>query len=47
MFRENGVQKNSKNLNQISGPWYYEQTIGYNFRMNDIQAALGISQLKK
>ena len=49
MFRENGVQKNSKKFKLKSpGPWYYEQqTIGYNFRMNDIQAALGISQLKK
>jgi len=30
------------------GPWYYEQQyLGYNYRMTDIQAALGISQLKK
>lgn len=30
------------------GPWHYEQLeLGWNYRMNDIQAALGISQLKK
>ena len=47
-LRNNGIIKEKlkfkyKNL----GPWYYEQqSIGYNFRMNDIQSALGISQLK-
>lgn len=30
------------------GPWYYEmQLLGYNYRMTDVQAALGNSQLKK
>ena len=30
------------------GPWYYEQqSLGYNYRMTDIQASLGISQLLK
>lgn len=30
------------------GPWYYEmQTLGYNYRMPDLNAALGLSQLKK
>ena len=30
------------------GDWYYEQIgLGYNYRMNDVQAVLGISQLKK
>ena len=30
------------------GPWYYEQKLlGYNYRITDIQTALGISQLKK
>jgi perosamine synthetase len=32
----------------VSGQWYYEmQELGFNYRMTDIQAALGISQLKK
>jgi dTDP-4-amino-4,6-dideoxygalactose transaminase len=30
------------------GPWYYEQIeLGYNYRMTDIQAALGLSQMKR
>lgn len=30
------------------GPWYYEQVdLGYNYRMTDIQAALGLSQLQR
>lgn len=30
------------------GPWHYQQVVlGYNYRLNDMQAALGISQLKK
>jgi len=30
------------------GPWYYQQIeLGYNYRMSDIQAALGVSQLKR
>lgn len=30
------------------GPWYYQQVgLGYNYRMTDVQAALGLSQMKK
>lgn len=49
LVKNNGITKNSKNFNNYNlGPWYYEQqTMGYNFRMNDIMAALGISQLKR
>ncbi|KZM49934.1 UDP-4-amino-4,6-dideoxy-N-acetyl-beta-L-altrosamine transaminase [Labrenzia sp. OB1] len=33
---------------ETANPWFYEmQAIGYNFRITDMQAALGISQLKK
>lgn len=35
-------------LNTPEGPWIYEQIdLGYNYRLTDIQAALGESQLKK
>ena len=49
MLRNNGLVKNAKKFKYKNlGPWYYEQHfLGYNFRMNDIQAALGISQMKK
>ena len=34
--------------NNLSNPWYYEmQELGYNYRITDIQCALGRSQLKK
>lgn len=34
--------------NKIPNPWYYEmQDVGFNYRLTDIQAALGISQLTK
>ncbi len=33
---------------QLRNPWYYEQIdLGYNYRITDIQCALGLSQLKK
>ncbi|MCD4676462.1 MAG: UDP-4-amino-4,6-dideoxy-N-acetyl-beta-L-altrosamine transaminase [Desulfobacula sp.] len=33
---------------ELIGPWYYEmQTLGFNYRITDIQCALGISQLNK
>ena len=47
-LRNNGIINEKKNFKfKNLGPWYYEQhSIGYNFRMNDIQSSLGISQLK-
>ena len=37
----------NKNLS-LEEPWLYDQDkLGFNFRMNDIQAALGNSQLKR
>lgn len=48
-FRNHGITKNHrKYICENEGPWYHEQQfLGYNYRMTDIQAALGISQLKK
>ena len=47
MFRSHGVTKENL-MNKSEGDWYYEMhSLGYNYRMTDIQAALGISQLKK
>ena len=51
MFRQHGVTKEPGMLQNRSdevGGWYYEmQYLGYNYRLTDIQCALGISQLKK
>lgn len=47
MFRSHGIEKGHF-ANEPDGGWYYEmQTLGYNYRMTDLQAALGISQLTK
>lgn len=48
LFRENGITNNKKLFKYKSYyPSYYEQVeTGYNYRMSDISAALGISQLK-
>jgi UDP-4-amino-4,6-dideoxy-N-acetyl-beta-L-altrosamine transaminase len=35
-------------LNDPDGPWYYEQVaLGFNYRMTELQAALGVSQLER
>ena len=48
ILRTHGMIKDKKLLLNNHGPWYYEmQELGYNFRISDIQCALGISQLKK
>lgn len=49
MFRSHGITRDTKKLiNNEEGNWYYEQQyLGYNYRLTDIQAALGISQMKK
>ena len=49
LFRSHGITRNQNNfLNGYHGPWYHEmQELGLNYRLTDIQAALGISQLKK
>ncbi|WP_249872144.1 UDP-4-amino-4,6-dideoxy-N-acetyl-beta-L-altrosamine transaminase [Oceanobacillus saliphilus] len=48
LFRSHGITRDSLKLKDNQGPWYYEmQELGFNYRMTDIQAALGLSQLKK
>ena len=47
LLRSHGITRNPDNLTYNSGdPWYYEQLeLGFNYRMSDFQAALGLSQL--
>jgi UDP-4-amino-4,6-dideoxy-N-acetyl-beta-L-altrosamine transaminase len=49
LLRSHGITKNPKEMtNYIDGGWYYEQKyLGFNYRMTDMQAALGISQLDR
>ncbi len=46
-LRNHGIVRNASDLeNESPGPWYYEQQmLGFNYRITDIQAALGSSQL--
>ncbi|MFC0561924.1 UDP-4-amino-4,6-dideoxy-N-acetyl-beta-L-altrosamine transaminase [Halalkalibacter alkalisediminis] len=47
-FRTHGITREPTKLMENHGSWYYEmQSLGYNYRITDIQAALGSSQLKK
>lgn len=45
-FRSHGITRDpARMLHEPTGPWYYEQVeLGYNYRMTDLQAALGLSQ---
>ena len=48
LLRTHGITKNADLLIENHGGWYYEmQTLGYNYRITDFQAALGNSQLKR
>jgi len=43
LFRNHGMERR-----EDVGPWYYEMNeLGFNYRLTDIQCALGLSQLKK
>ena len=49
LLRSHGITRDvGKMKNKLEGAWYYEQKIlGFNYRMTDIQAALGISQMNR
>lgn len=48
LLRTHGMEKNNNQLKNNEDPWYYEMHIpGYNYRVTDLQCALGSSQLKK
>jgi UDP-4-amino-4,6-dideoxy-N-acetyl-beta-L-altrosamine transaminase len=48
LLRTHGITKDALALIENHGSWYYEmQELGYNYRLTDFQAALGISQLKR
>ena len=49
LLRSHGITREPNQMTKKpSGPWYYEQTrLGFNYRMTDIQAALGKSQLSR
>lgn len=50
LYRSHGVTRESglMQAETVPGGWYYEQVaLGYNYRMTDMQAALGLSQLTR
>lgn len=48
IFRTHGITRDNNLMNNNEGPWYYEQIdLGYNYRITDLQCALGISQMNK
>jgi UDP-4-amino-4,6-dideoxy-N-acetyl-beta-L-altrosamine transaminase len=49
LFRTHGITRDKDTFNiKSEGPWYYEQhELGFNYRLTELQAALGISQLKR
>jgi dTDP-4-amino-4,6-dideoxygalactose transaminase len=48
MLRTHGITKDQFLLQQNHGGWYYDMhDLGYNYRMSDILASLGISQLNR
>lgn len=48
LFRSHGITRDENLMTQNEGPWFYQQlSLGYNYRITDIQCALGCSQMKK
>ena len=49
LFRSHGVTRNSKLMSELSeGGWHYQQVdLGFNYRMTELQAALGVSQMQR
>ena len=49
MLRSHGITRNQAQMTQeADGPWYYQQIdLGFNYRMTELQAALGVSQMQR
>jgi dTDP-4-amino-4,6-dideoxygalactose transaminase len=48
LLRTHGITRASECLTRRDGPWYYEmQALGFNYRISDLQCALGYAQLRK
>jgi len=49
LLRSHGITRDQSLMTKpADGPWYYEQIeLGYNYRMTDMQAALGVSQMQR
>jgi UDP-4-amino-4,6-dideoxy-N-acetyl-beta-L-altrosamine transaminase len=49
LFRNHGITRDGADMTHApDGPWYYQQIeLGFNYRMTDLQAALGLSQMRR
>lgn len=49
LLRSHGITRNPSLMTKpMDGPWYYEQIeLGFNYRMTELQAALGVSQMQR
>lgn len=49
LYRSHGVTRDTSLMtHEPDGPWYYQQVaLGFNYRMTELQAALGISQMQR
>lgn len=48
LFRGHGITRDENLMTRNDGPWFYQQLdLGFNYRITDIQCALGCSQMKK
>lgn len=47
-LRTHGIERDPAQMERHDGPWYYEmQELGFNYRLSDLQAALGLAQLAR
>ncbi|VBB05528.1 degt/dnrj/eryc1/strs aminotransferase [Lucifera butyrica] len=47
-LRSHGITRQAELMSENQGPWYYQQIeLGFNYRLTDLQAALGISQMER
>ncbi len=49
LLRSHSITRDTALMTQeADGPWYYQQIeLGFNYRMTDLQAALGVSQMER
>lgn len=49
LLRSHGITRDPVRMtHELDGPWYYQQIdLGYNYRMTELQAALGVSQMQR
>lgn len=49
LLRSHGITRDSSLMTRaMDGPWYYQQVdLGFNYRMTDLQSALGVSQMQR